>query len=560
MSMLKGHLFRKRPTVESGLNFGTLGTVARDRAATTSNAERVFYNADGVGNDGSQWDAWWADITGWAGVTGHRWLFVEATTKPGTTQADVNAGARPYLCHYSPLDVPNWDYEDGKLAWAIMRLPCRAGRIDGGKLIREREGPLRLYVAKDYTGLADEDGLDFSLGGWWTFDTDGSQLNAPGDTGNWDKTRGDIPMWPHFYQRDKEAFSRPGTTEIGNAAVSYMNLDSAATFDAWDAASSLQFLMGVDPTAFEVAMDKISLGSKYIPVPPVKTDLGGSSVIVPSLADSAVGAVPSAIFTERMLAIRDSVREITGQEASGVPDSSGLSKQAGFGDNKAPRLGLMASEVETSQNTALYYLELRFGAATPTGSVVWTRDFDLEPLLMSIQRVFALQDLSGLKSKTLGARAMVTAGKEAGLIVDDADEKTITDEYQKAAAVQEAGAIQTAGLTAEFGRDGIPTPAQSTVDPVTGLPAVDPPPSGEAKTTTATVLQGAQIAAALAIVVAVAGKTIARDAGIAMLSTLFNIDEAAATAMIGDPNFEAVKPPAPVPFGGPTPVLPTPVV
>lgn len=536
MGMLKGHLFRKRPMPPDGLKFGTLGEVRRVRdSSAPTNAEIIYYNVDGIGNDGSQWDAWWADVTGWSGVTGHRWLFAEATPTGATTKADVLTGKRPYLCHLSPLEVPNWDYCNGKLSWAMMKLPGREAYIKDGKLCRDNDGPVRLYVAQGYTGLLDDGGLDFSLGGWWTFDTDGEQTTAPGDTGTWDMVGGEIPMWPHFYQRDKDQMSRPGVTEIGNAAVSYMNLDSAATYDAWDSASSLQFMMGVDPEAFRIATTKIQEGSKFIPVPLVKTDLGGGSSVVPTIVDSAAGAVPATIFTGRMAAIRDSVMEITGQEAANARDTAGIARRAGFSDNRSPRLALMASEVETSQNIAIFFLEKRFGSAAPSGAVAWTRDFDLEPLLDSIQRLFAIEADSGIRSKTLGARAMVMAGKETGLVVDDQDEAAIRAEYEASADAQNRITLQQAGASSEFGRGGTNNePPAAPADQVI-------------QTTPATVLQGAQIAGALAIVVACSAGTIPRDAAIAMLETMFNLSNDAAVAMVGaDANFKA--PPAPTPF------------
>lgn len=460
LAMLGGHLFKKRPSPDDGgLNFGSLGIVRRDRAGDApTSAELVYYNIDGVGNDGSQWDAWWSDVTRWAGVTGHRWLFVEATTQPGVTQRDVQQGKRPYLVHHSPLEVLNWDYVNGQLAWALIQLPPRAAVIKDGALTRETTGPVRLYVQKGFTGLdeASDGGLIFSAGGWWTFDGDGDPITGEGTTGTWDKTGGEIPLWPHFYQRDKDYFSRPGMTEVGSAAVAYMNLDSAANYDVWDSASSLLFLLGVDPDSFKVAMDKFSAGAKFIPVPMTQPALGSTGgSVVPTVYDGSMGAVTADVFAKRMLAIREAVREITGMEVSGAPDSSGLSKIAGFGDSKSPRLALLASEVETSQNIALLFLERRFGYTREMASVRWTRDFELAPVIDSIERLVALQKDSGVESPTLTARALTTAAKNAGLVTDDQDEQVIADEFAASARVAATSRKQAAGLAGEFGRKGI---------------------------------------------------------------------------------------------------------
>lgn len=561
MGMLRGHLFRKAPAPDSGaLNFGGLGEVRTKReGGPPSNGELVYYNVDGVGNDGSQWDAWWSDVTGWSGVTGHRWLFVEAPLKAGITQADVIAGNRPYLVHHSPLEVLNWDYVEGRLAWALIQMPPRAARIQSGDLIRDKRGPVRLYVRRNFTELDEPGGIAFSTGGWWTFDENGDEVMEPGSQGFWDKTNGEIPLWPHFYQRDKENFSRSAVTEIGSAAVAYMNLDSAASFDAWDAASSLTFLLGVDPTSFQVAMDKVQDGSKYIPVPLVKTDIGGAGqAVVPSVQDSAAGAVTSDVFTKRMLAIRESIREITGMEVSGVPDASGLSKQAGFGETKSPRLALLASEVETSQNIALIFLERRFGGASPSASVTWMRDFELAPVMDSIERVFDLSEKSGVSSPTLTARAMMTAARETGLVTDDKEAQTVQSEFEASARVMQTSRAQDAGLGAEFGRDGTSGDAGASGGPESSATAsvpsgVSAPASQEIQTTTDTVLNGAQVSAATDIVKSVAAGELPRDAGVAMIQMFFNLTKDKAEMIMGSAgkeDFTPAKKDAPAPAPG----------
>jgi hypothetical protein len=182
--------------------------------------------------------------------------------------------------------------------------------------------------------------------------------------------------------------------------------------------------------------------------------------------DSAAGATPATVFTSRLNSIRDSVRELAALEASSTADSSGLSKITGFAESKAPKLGLMASEMETSQNIALYFLELRFGVQSPTASVTWSRDYDLKPVMDQIERLFDLQDASGLKSPTLGARLMMTAAVEAGLITPDSPEaETVRVEYETAAKASIAEAARQANMLDEFGRSGSDDPANVGAGP-----------------------------------------------------------------------------------------------
>lgn len=451
-SMLTGHLMQKRPEPDQALKFGHLGTVSRPEGGTDPNfAELVYYNADGVGNDGSQWDTWWDGVNQWAIVTGHRWLFVEAPARPGTSKREVLDGRRPYLIHYSPLAVSNWHFEEGKLVWAVIRFGYRRPRIGtGGRLEgNATETGYRLLVRAGHAAL----GQEFAGGGWFEFDKDGAPLLGPNGEprrGNWAKTQGEIPGWVHYYQRDSEDMSRSGITELGNAAVAYMNLDSAATFDAWDAASSVSFLLGVDGNAHQVVADQLKTGSRVVSVPASRDGVS------PTMVDSAAGAVAGGVLNERLTRIRETARDLANLEASSVPDSSGLSKQMGFAEAKAPRLALLASEVESSQNTAIRFLELRFGFTQPTGAVRWPRQFDLAPLLDRLERYFGLEEQTGYRSATVSARAMVAAAKEAGLLGDDDKADAIEDEYGASIAGRMAADTGRVTEGLEFGATGAP--------------------------------------------------------------------------------------------------------
>src|SRR6185312_11906367 len=74
-----GHLFKQAPAPQVGLDFGRLGKVRRkEDIDEPTQAELIYYNTDGVGVDGSQWDSFWSTQLKLAMVTGFRWIFVEA--------------------------------------------------------------------------------------------------------------------------------------------------------------------------------------------------------------------------------------------------------------------------------------------------------------------------------------------------------------------------------------------------------------------------------------------------------------------------------------------------
>jgi HK97 family phage portal protein len=86
------------------------------------------------------------------------------------------------------------------------------------------------------------------------------------------------------------------------------------------------------------------------------------------------------------------------------------------------------------------------------------------------------------------------------------------------------------------------------------------PPSGEMQTTEATVLNGAQIASAKDIVLAVAAGQMPRDAGVAMLKVFFNLSAEVAEALMGSAGTGAATTPNVVSTDGAvTPVASAPV-
>lgn len=423
-SMLVGHLMRRAPEADNALNFGGLGRVTReDPLATPTRAELVYFNTDGVGNDGSQWDNFWTEVSQWSLATGHRWVMVEAPAQRPATLADEIRGQRPFLTSYSPLAVTNWLHLDGRLQFAVLRIAIRSPRRDGDALTgNEIKEGRRLLVRRGFADL----GPEYQRGGWWDFDADGAPII--GRHGEWENTQGEIPAWIHYGARDRDKLSRSLTFEIGQAAVAVMNLSSAADFDAWDAASSMTWLSGVDSEGWNLAMDKIREGSRFVPLK--STSVGLDKVVTPTVHDGSTGAVVAGVFDSRIASALATVRELAAREVSGAPDSSGKSKQVGFLDAKSPRLRSLASEVEASQNTALRFLELRFGVGRPSAAVKWPREFDLAPLLDQINGFLDSQERAGARSPVLTARAVLIAAEQAGLVNDNDDREALLKELQ----------------------------------------------------------------------------------------------------------------------------------
>jgi hypothetical protein len=455
---MSGHLMRNRPLPGEGLNFGELGEVrrARDYMLPTE-AELIYYNADGVGVDGSQWDNFWLGAWRRAAATGHRWMFIEAPPQPAGNRGRQLQGFRPYIVEWSPSQVTNWHFERGRLAWAVVRVSQRNPMVVNGTL-EGNESDLGYYllVRAGVTAL----GAEFSGGGWWLYDGDKELM----DQGNWSRTDGEIPMWPLFYERDTgmtsrdetfpsiPAMSRPGTTELGQAAVAYMNLSSAADYDAWEAAGSLKFLLGVDREAFNLASEIWRQGNQTVPVP---VNEQGQ---IPQVMDASTGAVAAQVFDLLLGRKLKEAERLAVQEATSVPDSSGVSKEAGFGERKAPRLAYIASELEQSQNVAIHFLEKRFGHASPSGSVIWTREFEIVDIVDSIKQYFEIEEVAKIKSPTMGARLMVMVGKRRGFLPDSETEQKVLGEYEKSATDAQATkeALNTATRDAAAAGSGTP--------------------------------------------------------------------------------------------------------
>lgn len=446
-----GQLMARRPTPGANLDFGAMGKIGRKRDRNNpTDAELVYFNADGVGNDGSQWDNYWGGALYRAMATGHRWIYVDAPTRTTRIRSRMVAGnLRPYITDFSPLSAPQWVYEDGQLQQLTFMIPSRRIRMEGDELVgNDGDEDWLIMTRAGFTGF----GNFFAEGGFWHVDPDGVVIKE----GRWNRTKGEIPVFPLFFRRDyptrrsqypfslnlwrryrsqgprsgvyRQAMSIPAITELANAAVGYMNLSSAADFDAWDAAASVQFLRGVDKAGYDLAMKKLQQGSRYVPLP-ANTEF--ETPQTPIVQDASMGATAATVFDLALKRKLDEVSRLAATQATQAPDSSGLSKSAGFGEAKVPRLALLASELEAAQNSALRFLELRFGAANPSAQVIWTRKFNLVELTDEIESFLQLEALAGIHDQELDAKALVMAARDKGLIIDDDEGSAALKRYQK---------------------------------------------------------------------------------------------------------------------------------
>jgi hypothetical protein len=440
---ITGELSRHRPTLEKGLSFGGLGQV-RPRGqqdGRPSFAELVKYNVDGVGADGSEFEAWMDAVDERAQVTGHRWLMVESSAGNAAggslPLADVLAGNRPYAVEFSPLDVPNWYILRGQLQFAVIRVPTSEPRIENGAFVDGTEKGYYLVVRKGYEGL----GKAFSVGGWFLFDSERKFVRD----GRWSWTEGDIPMWIHYGQRSRgttelPALSKSSTMELGQISVGLMNAVSARDYDFWDACASRLYFLGAEPeTMIQVALQHAKR-SIQVGVPfPENKNTGDLKPI--TIHDGSTGAIAAQVSESIVKAKFESAREQSHQQITSAPDSSGESKKAGHAENKAPILAMRARERQQSEQTLIHYFEKRFGIAQPSGFSQWPTDFNLEPLVDAIDAAFDMLRRSKLRSRTAEVAMAMASLADRGILNDKNTTKIQTEleaSYDNAEKDQEA--------------------------------------------------------------------------------------------------------------------------
>jgi hypothetical protein len=424
-----GHIFRQAPAPDAGLDFGQLGIVRRiEDIDEPTRAELLYFNTDGIGSGGSQWDSFWSYQLKLAMATGYRWIYVDTPTEPARFRRRERLGFRPYFVGFSPRQVINHHYKNGNLEWAIVKLASRNPKVvedalDGNDTVDET----LLLVRAGNTDLTDRT-LDFSNGGWWRFDSDGEFIQ--GMTGNWDKTDGEIPMCPLIYDRHDRLMGRPGLTELGNAAVALMNVQSAADFDAWDSAASVTAVRGADAKGFNLFIRKVREGNRIAPLP-----ANEETEETPQLQDISNGQIAADTFDKRITAILKSADRIRGTESTSGPQNSGLAQQAGFTLGNVPRLSLVAGNLETTMNWAIYTASKRWGVRNPSGSVRMNKKFELIKLTSSAQAVLQLEQIAGVSSEELDARVITAAAQDEGF-VPDSQAKTRIDAELRASHQQ----------------------------------------------------------------------------------------------------------------------------
>lgn len=431
-SLVVGHMMRQAPRPDDALDFGTLGQVRRLKDVDTpTRAELLYYNTDGVGNDGSQWDNFWTSVARHAVIFGHTWVLAEGPPERPLRFDGELRGLRPFLSEHSPLDVTNWGHERGMLSFAVLKRWVRRLRIGEKGELSGNDGELE-YLLLTRAGFMDF-GTEFGAGGWFTFDEEGNPLK----NGTWSMTNGEIPMVPLFYERLKPskqypAISRSGVEDLGNLAVSYMNLASAADFDAWDGASSVQAILGATEDAFNLFIAKLKEGSRYAPLPSQE-----GATTNPDVKDASMGSVTADVFDRRLAAKRIEAVELMLNELHTAPYASGESKRVSWTDSKAPRLAVLAAEVESSQNAMIHFMEQLWGFRRPSGATQWRREFDLIDVLDAAQEYFTIRQTAGVRSPTLDAKVMIAVAKSKGWITDNEEQEKVRQELESSGQAQQ---------------------------------------------------------------------------------------------------------------------------
>lgn len=504
-SLLAGHLHSVAPMP----NFGSLGEVRSrdDLKGKATLAELIYYNADGIGNDGSQWDSYMLTQQLRAIALGHVWTLIEmpAVAQPGAraiSKADVLAGARPYLVSYSPLDVPYWETSSGRLDCAILRVPV----LPEGKAlwqVGDSEKGYYVLTRAGFTGF----GSEYEGGGWWVY-TSEKKLTA--NVGDWTTTLGQIPFVPLFGQvaRGTEKFpaiSKSLTMELGQIAVSLMNRVSERDYDARDAAKSIKYILGVSPEAWAVIETAHAANAVLVPVPGT-VDADGK-VSTPTVYDGSSGAIAATVYETLIASTIAMAKEIMVRQVTSTPDSSGASKQAGFSEATSPLLAGLAARRETFENAVLTFIEYRAGSASPGAFVNWPKEFDLSPVLSKVERTLARERDAMLVAPTLRAELIERAATEDGTWPTDAATATAAREELLASAKTALGKQQgevvkmwldaTAPIEIALERAGVapaiiaawiaaePEPS-APGDPTSGDPTAPPSDGTAAPVTTAT--------------------------------------------------------------------------
>jgi hypothetical protein len=455
--MMAGFLMEKAPGPETGLNFGTLGQVrpSDSRTGEGDRAEAIYDNVDGVGNQGSMWPNFWTHSHMETYPFGHIVQMVENPAVEPENAAQEAAGLRPFGRNFTAPQMTDWDIVDGQFGFLVLRVRLRRSQRPRAQADQKNRVGYYLLVREGYDLLPEDNEVDFSEGGWFLFDSDKKFVQSP--TGDLDEARwedaldGEIPAWIYYYERDRgteeiPAISRPGITELGNCAVSYMAVSSAADSDFLEAAASVLYVLGADKFVIKAVKEQYDEGAKVVGVPRPR----GRQDADVTFFDASTGAVRAEVAETRLNRKNEEARDLMMREATSTPDSSGESKKAGFGERKGPVLALHASEAETAQTNFITFSEKRSGFSDAQGRATWTRDFDLTPLTDRIDEYFSIRQKSGLKSKTADVDAFLAVVQDKLGIHDKKRLTAIRSELEQRIDADQKIADAAAAADADF--------------------------------------------------------------------------------------------------------------
>jgi hypothetical protein len=437
-STLIGHLSGQTPMPE----FGKLGKVPERRGGIPTLAELLWFNVDGVGQDGTEMMPWVDGVNERALATGYRWVMVEmpslatlrnireaAGRSPDgpVTMQDVLEGFRPYPVEYGPQAVPFYQMTNGRLDFAVVKiLLTPTSWVDDGGSVTGTSSGFYLLVRRGFRGLGDT----YAEGGWWKFDE--NQEPIEDGHGTWDQTLGQIPLFqflgePSTGTTERPAIARSLTMELGQIAVSLMVLRSARDYNIVQAAKSVLHVLGINPPEHEKVLVQSNAGSLMVGYPPVLDPVGG--VAIPQIWCSSAALLDSQAFESVIKSGLEEAREIMVKQVTSGLDASGEKVKASFAEGTSPLLARLAATRQQAINTFLYFASLRFGIQQPNASVQIPREFDLAPVIDNIDAALARLKRSWLRSQTWEKHLLIRAGDEEGTLPEDkAERKKIEDE------------------------------------------------------------------------------------------------------------------------------------
>jgi len=415
-----GALSREAPQPGRGLDLEGLGDV-EDK---DSPAYHVLHSIDSAGNDGAHMVSFFDSVQKAAMGTGHRWLFVDLPkidTVPSV--ADEEAGIRPYVVEFSPIDVPDWHYSDGRLMYARIEFDVRVPEVVEGEFKSETKKRHLLLVAEGWLGF----GPEYEGGGWWLYDNDKKlvkeedrEMHSP-----WVSTEGEIPLVPFYYERHKKEFSRSGLMEILQVNVAHMNLDSAGDYDAIKSGSRRLYFVGADSTQHDKIREQHEAASQGISIP--ANPVTGKT---PTIWDTGMVSANDAI-EQRLAKKAEYAAFIAMDELTTGPGDSGVAREIDFWDTKSPRLALMARERGAGENGVFRYISMRWGKDPSTVGVLWKEDYDIRPVADDIREVFEVFSEVGMSSPSASADLGVQLMTEKGLFHENLEPETVRNELQE---------------------------------------------------------------------------------------------------------------------------------